>query len=370
MATRLLRHVAPRMPTTPGRPRVSRCLTVARGPPASSGAPVALRPAVPPRHPLSKYGGGRPRLFSASSGRQGAVAKTKTKGKGKERKERAAGAAAAHAGVAGWVLGKLPPRLATLAAHFLAFLRAYIKGGTLLVREARVAARLFHRIHVSGHRYSRKERLLMRQSAFDLAKALPMAGLMLTLGLEISTLLVLRGAPGMLPSQLQKTVVPEFQKITGAEATEAAKVDQAATARLDTMSQAVNDLRAFAKVSSSSSTSPGGGGSGGGGGLGLSAASVEEKEALMKVLEDLDDSRSSLCHSDILEMAPVFRRYWTLDQMGRQQLRSIADFIMPSRANVVAPASFLRFNLRRHIQHLRVDDKDIYWCRNVFFAPF
>jgi hypothetical protein len=328
---------------------------VARGPPASSGAPVALRP----------------RLFSASSGRQGAVAKTKTKGKGKERKERAAGAAAAHAGVAGWVLGKLPPRLATLAAHFLAFLRAYIKGGTLLVREARVAARLFHRIHVSGHRYSRKERLLMRQSAFDLAKALPMAGLMLTLGLEISTLLVLRGAPGMLPSQLQKTVVPEFQKITGAEATEAAKVDQAATARLDTMSQAVNDLRAFAKVSSSSSSSsPGGGGSGGGGGLGLSAASVEEKEALMKFLEDLDDSRSSLCHSDILEMAPVFRRYWTLDQMGRQQLRSIADFIMPSRANVVAPASFLRFNLRRHIQHLRVDDKDIYWCRNVFFAPF
>mgnify|MGYP007125287306 CR=1 FL=1 len=69
-----------------------------------------------------------------------------------------------------------------------------------------MAARLFQRIHLSGHRYSRKERLLMRQSAYDLAKALPMAGLILTLGLEISTLVVLRGAPGMLPSQLQRTV--------------------------------------------------------------------------------------------------------------------------------------------------------------------
>lgn len=51
----------------------------------------------------------------------------------------------------------------------------------------------------------------------------------------------------------------------------------------------------------------------------------------------------------------------TLDQMERHQIRSIADFIMPSRANMFAPASVLRFNLRRHVQHLRVDDKDIYW---------
>jgi LETM1 and EF-hand domain-containing protein 1 len=247
--------------------------------------------------------------------------------------------------VGGWVLGKLPPRVVTLTEHFIAFLRAYIKGGKLLIREGRVAARLFQRIYLSGHRYSRKERLLMRQSAHDLAKALPMAGLMLTLGLEISTLVVLRGAPGMLPSQLQRTVVPEFQKITGAESTEVAKMNLRATERLDKMHTAVNDLKdTFANDAA-----------------GLGAASADEKAALMKFLDDLDDHNAFLCHSDILEMAPLFRRCWTLDQMGRAQLRSVADYIMPSRANVVAPASILRFNLRRRVQHLRVDDKDIYW---------
>ena len=103
------------------------------------------------------------------------------------------------------------------SGHFVAFLKAYLKGGTLMVREARVAARLFSRIHLSAKRGTRKERLLMRQSATDLAKALPMAGLMLTMGLEVSTLVVLRGMPGLLPSQLQKTVVPEFLKITGGQ---------------------------------------------------------------------------------------------------------------------------------------------------------
>lgn len=299
----------------------------------------------------------RPRPYSASSQRSPRSSRNPLGAEPKQRKRGVAGVAVTvpargtglglgEASMASWVFSKLPPRLASLTEHFVAFLRAYIKGGILLLREARVAGRLFHRIYLSGHRYSRKERLLMRQSAYDLAKALPMAGLMLTLGLEISTLVVLRGAPGMLPSQLQRTVVPEFQKITGSEEKEAAKIDQRATERLDTMHKAVNDLKdTFAKSS----------------GDGLSAASANEKEALMKFLDDLDDGDSLLCHSDILEMAPLFRRYWTLDQMGRSQLRSIADFIMPSRANVIVPASVLRFNLRRRVQHLRVDDKDIYW---------
>ncbi len=293
--------------------------------------------------------GGLPRQYSSATPQRGATragsaaAPRDTQGVTKG----ASVAIGAHGlgSVGSWVLGKLPPQLATMAGHFVAFLQAYIKGGKLLVREGRVAARLFRRIYLSGHRYTRKERLLMRQSAYDLAKALPMAGLMLTLGLEISTLVVLRGAPGMLPSQLQRTVVPEFQKITGTDSTEKAKMNQRATERLDTMHKVVNDLKdTFANNA-----------------VGLSAASADEKEALMKFLDDLDDHNSFLCHSDILEMAPLFRRCWTLDQMGRAQLRSIADYIMPSRANVVAPASMLRFSLRRHIQNLRVDDKDIYW---------
>jgi hypothetical protein len=88
-----------------------------------------------------------------------------------------------------------------------AFASAYGSGGLLLLREARVAAKLVIRIYFQRHRHSRREMLLMRQSAADVAKALPMAGLILTLGLEISTLVVLRGMPGLLPSALQRTVL-------------------------------------------------------------------------------------------------------------------------------------------------------------------
>ena len=257
----------------------------------------------------------------------------------------AAGGPSCGGRLGAWVLDKLPPRAVRLGRHFVGFVRAYLKGGRLLAREGRVAARLFKRIYLSGHRYTRSERRLMRKSASDLAKTLPMAGLMLTLGLEISTFVVLRGMPGLLPSALRKTVVPEVDKITGAAETKATQMAEAAQERLETMSQAVDDVRAFAEKTQT----------------GLATASEAERKELVAFIEQLDDAHVGLCYSDILEMAPLFRAHMTLDHMDRTQLRSLADFIIPSRANRVAPAVALRFNLRRHCQQLRVDDKDIYW---------
>ena len=90
------------------------------------------------------------------------------------------------------------------------FAWSYFEGVSLLAREVRAAARLAARIYVLGHRSSRRERLQLSAAARDVAKSLPIAGFMMVAGIELSTLVVLRFVPSLLPRAVHSKVAPKF----------------------------------------------------------------------------------------------------------------------------------------------------------------
>ena len=52
----------------------------------------------------------------------------------------------------------------------------------------------------SGHRYSRRQQLQLRRAAHDIVRILPLTGMVLTMGFEITTVVAVRLFPRLLPS--------------------------------------------------------------------------------------------------------------------------------------------------------------------------
>jgi hypothetical protein len=97
--------------------------------------------------------------------------------------------------------------------HIYDFFSSYLRGVKLFGSEVRVATRLAWRVYGQGKRTSRLERLQMRQSVGDVVRVVPLAGLFLVFGLELTTMAILRYMPSLLPRAMRQAVVPAAQKL-------------------------------------------------------------------------------------------------------------------------------------------------------------
>ena len=124
--------------------------------------------------------------------------------------------------------------------HVRDFFASYVSGVKLFGQEVRVATRLAFRVYGQGKRSSRLERLHMRQSFGDLVRVLPLAGLFLVFGLELTTMAILRYMPALLPRAMRLAVVPAAQKLGVAPAS---NVDASARRRLALCTDLVQGAR-------------------------------------------------------------------------------------------------------------------------------
>ena len=67
----------------------------------------------------------------------------------------------------------------------------------------------------------------MRQSFGDLVRVVPLAGLFLVFGLELTTMMILRYMPSLLPRAMRLEVVPAAQKLGVAPTAEDARIGAA-----------------------------------------------------------------------------------------------------------------------------------------------
>ena len=163
--------------------------------------------------------------------------------------------------------------------HVRDFFASYVSGVKLFGQEVRVATRLAFRVYGQGKRSSRLERLHMRQSFGDLVRVLPLAGLFLVFGLELTTMAILRYMPALLPRAMRLAVVPAAQKLGVAPAS---NVDASARRRLALCTDLVQGARAVA-----------------------AAAKLSDAEALLARVEDGGDGQH-VSASEIRAVAAAF----------------------------------------------------------------
>ena len=137
-------------------------------------------------------------------------------------------------------------RARTKLGHIRSFFTSYLSGAGLFASEMRVATRLAWRVYGQGKRSSRQERIHMRQSLGDLVRVIPLAGLFVVFGLELSTAAILRYMPNLLPRAMRQAIVPAAQKLGVAPTSNAAA---AARRRLALCTDLVQGSRAVAEAS-------------------------------------------------------------------------------------------------------------------------
>jgi len=243
-------------------------------------------------------------------------------------------------------------RLRKKLEHVKDFFKSYLSGVRLFGSEVRVATRLAFRVYGQGKRSSRQERLNMKQSFGDLVRVVPLAGLFLVFGLELTTMAILRYMPAMLPRAMRQAVVPAAQKLGVAPE---ANVDASARRRLTLCTDLVQGARAAA-----------------------ASVSLTKAEALLARVEDgCEDGSKVNATVDIKSAAADFGddTALALDRLPKAMLLQLAELHLPSGVQVpgperlgdalgyvssaLTPTLVMRRRLREYVNRLREDDKEI-----------
>ena len=234
--------------------------------------------------------------------------------------------------------------------HLRGFFASYLSGVQLFGSEVRVATRLAFRVYGQGKRSSRQERLHMRQSFGDLVRVVPLAGLFLVFGLELTTMAILRYMPALLPRAMREAVVPAAQKLGVAPT---ANVDASARRRLALCTDLVQGARAVA-----------------------ARAGLAEAEALLARVEDGNGGQKvSAADMRAVPAATFNSGALSLDALPKAMVMQLAELHLPSGVKVpgperigdalglvsaaLTPAALQRRRLREYVNRLREDDKEI-----------
>ena len=240
--------------------------------------------------------------------------------------------------------------------HVRTFFLSYFAGLKLFGSEVRAATRLAWRVYGQGKRTSRQERQAMQRSVGELARVVPLAGLFLVFGLELTTVAILRFAPSLLPKSMRQEVEPAAEQmgIAPKRADGAARIAHrlALCADLVGGAQQIADDHDLARAA----------------------------ELLARVRDDDAHvgahSGDHLSASAILDAASDFGdgTPLELDALPKTMLRMLAELHLPSEIRVpllgpvaagLTPDFVRRRLLREKINSLRDDDKELAWGGSV-----
>lgn len=195
----------------------------------------------------------------------------------------------------------------------------------------------------------------MRQSMGDLVRVVPLAGLFVVFGLELSTVAILRYMPSLLPRAMRTEVVPAAQRLGVAPASDA---DKAARKRLTLCTDLVQASRATAKASGLADAE-------------ALLARVEEGIGHRKV--SAIDIRAAAKEFDGTELELDALPKAVVEQLAELHLPSAVTVPGPERvgdlvgtlASTLTPTLLLRRRLRDYVRAKREDDKEILVRRGV-----
>ncbi|KAL4423518.1 hypothetical protein ABPG77_003651 [Micractinium sp. CCAP 211/92] len=202
----------------------------------------------------------------------------------------------------------------------------YWVGTKLLAADVKIASRLMGKV-VQGKTLSRRERAQLTRTAADLFRLVPMLVFVVIPFMELLLPVALKLFPNMLPSTFEDKLKKEeeMKRRIGARM-ELARFLQ------DTVAEMASDMQ--------SSRS------------GETATSAEELYQFMQRIRAGED----VPVNELLKFSKLFNDELTLDNLERVQLVSLCRFV---GIQPFGTDTFLRGRLRRHLQEIKDDDREI-----------